>query len=325
MFNFFLLSSLLFLPFIKCETLESFGYVDQNDHIVKIINETRLVNGSICWGKFSNNINTTGWAQLEIHTNKTINDSIQAYAAGYLEGKLTSSLINLHWINMASDYCNGSEKYCQNLKQFLEINLNFINNEIEQKRSKEPYWHQVGLILEQLAGLEDGYKGVQWKGPRRNIDVMGLLILSASNDIEDLESVLKKTGNLKRVLGSGSCPALIKLLPNNTDLYVAHDTWSVYNSMLRINKLYDFNFHFSPDENSFELLIPGRKMSFSSYPGIIASNDDFYIMSSGLVTLETTIENDNMELYINVKPDKIVFEWIRALVSVFLYPLVKAP
>ena len=259
MFNFFILSSLLFLPFIKCETLESFGYVDQNDHIVKIINETRLVNGSICWGKFSNNINTTGWAQLEIHTNKTINDSIQAYAAGYLEGKLTSNLINLHWINMASDYCNGSEEYCENLKQFLEINLNFINNEIEQKRSKEPYWHQVGLILEQLAGLEDGYNGVQWKGPRRNIDVMGLLILNLSGDLKDLEPVLKKRVNLMDVLGSGSCSALIKLLPNNTDLYVAHDTWSVYNSMLRINKLYDFNFHFSPDEHSVESLIPGKK------------------------------------------------------------------
>ena len=38
-------------------------------------------------------------------------------------------------------------------------------------------------------------------------------------------------------------------------------------------------------------------------------------MSSGLVTLETTIKNDNLELYKNIKNDKIVLEWIKALVS----------
>ena len=210
---------LLFLPFIKCFT---FGYVNQNDYKVKIINESESLNESICWGKFSNKINTTGWAQLEIHTNKSLNDSIQAYASGYLEGKLTADLINLHWINMASDYCNQTEEYCQNLKQFLESNLQFINNQIEQKRSKEPYWHQVGLILEQLAGLEDGYKG-EWKGPRRDVDVMGLMLINMFGDLEDLEYVLNKIVNVSRVTGSGHCSVLIKLLPNNTDLYVAQD------------------------------------------------------------------------------------------------------
>ena len=38
-------------------------------------------------------------------------------------------------------------------------------------------------------------------------------------------------------------------------------------------------------------------------------------MSYGLVTLGTTTENDNLELYKNIKPDKIVLEWIRVLVS----------
>ena len=78
------------------------------------------------------------------------------------------------------------------MKEFRESNLNFVNNEIEQKRLKEPYWYQVGLILEQLAGLEDGYNGVQWKGPRRNIDVIGLLILNLHGDLINLEPVLKK-------------------------------------------------------------------------------------------------------------------------------------
>ena len=32
-------------------------------------------------------------------------------------------------------------------------------------------------------------------------------------------------------------------------------------------------------------IIPGRKASFSSYPGLMTSGDDFYMLSSGMVSL----------------------------------------
>ena len=57
-----------------------------------------------------------------------------------------------------------------------------------------------------------------------------------------LETALKRPDRV-RTKGSGSCSALIKLLPNNADLYVAHDTWSEFQSMLRIIKKYEFPFH----------------------------------------------------------------------------------
>ena len=31
-------------------------------------------------------------------------------------------------------------------------------------------------------------------------------------------------------------------------------------------------------------VIPGRKQSFSSYPGTMTSGDDFYMLSSGMVS-----------------------------------------
>lgn len=43
-------------------------------------------------------------------------------------------------------------------------------------------------------------------------------------------------------------------------------------------------------------------MSFSSFPGGIQSGDDFYLISSGLVTMETTNENYNESLWSDVKP-----------------------
>jgi len=43
-------------------------------------------------------------------------------------------------------------------------------------------------------------------------------------------------------------------------------------------------------------------MSFSSFPGGIQSGDDFYLISSGLTTMETTNNNYNDSLWSNVKP-----------------------
>jgi len=69
--------------------------------------------------------------------------------------------------------------------------------------------------------------------------------------------------------------------------------------MLRIQKRYSLRLRRSKTSNK---LIAGFDMSFSSYPGIIQSGDDFYLISSGLTTLETTIQNYNDSLWSNVKP-----------------------
>nr|XP_002119470.4 LOW QUALITY PROTEIN: putative phospholipase B-like 2 [Ciona intestinalis] len=61
-------------------------------------------------------------------------------------------------------------------------------------------------------------------------------------------------------------------------------------------------------------LIPGHTSSFSSNPGSIFSGDDFYILSSGLTTIETTIGNNNPLLWNNVTPQSVL-EWMRNLVA----------
>ncbi len=62
--------------------------------------------------------------------------------------------------------------------------------------------------------------------------------------------------------------------------------------------------------------IPGRVSSFSSYPGVIYSGDDFNVISStGLVVIETTIGNGNKALWKEVKPTGQVLEGVRATVA----------
>ena len=99
-------------------------------------------------------------------------------------------------------------------------------------------------------------------------------MLQIGGDIEDLSSALKKPG-FTRMPGNGHCSALVKLLPENGDLYVAQDTWSGFEAMLRILKKYDFNFSKHP----------ANSMTFSSYPGVLMSGDDFYVMNNGMVNV----------------------------------------
>ena len=69
-------------------------------------------------------------------------------------------------------------------------------------------------------------------------------MLQINGDLEDLEAALQPSyENLPEWVGASHCSALVKLLPGNEDIYVAQDTWTTYQSMLRILKKYDFKFH----------------------------------------------------------------------------------
>jgi len=56
------------------------------------------------------------------------------------------------------------------------------------------------------------------------------------------------------------------------DIYAGHDSWFYYNMMLRIFKRYEFNYN-NP-------LLKAKKVAFSSYPGMLSSLDDFYMMDN---------------------------------------------
>uniref|UniRef100_H2YHB7 Phospholipase B-like n=1 Tax=Ciona savignyi TaxID=51511 RepID=H2YHB7_CIOSA len=255
------------------------------------------------------------WSQLSVRTNPKYPDLMQAYAAGYIEGIGTKSLIADNWFNTVEgmwDMCTGKTKFCANLKKFLEANLAYMMRMIKDNNDSQ-YWKQIELNLMQLQGMEDAYYGkVMNLTSNLHLKPFGLTLLNINGDIETLEDVLDDTDHINHdsdhMIGSGSCSALIKLL-GNSELLAAHSTWSGYNTMLRIIKKYELNYRDIKGE-----LIPGHTSSFSSYPGQIFSGDDFYILSSGLTTIETTISNSNQKLWKYVKSDTVL-EWLRNLAA----------
>ncbi|XP_054714812.1 putative phospholipase B-like 2 [Uloborus diversus] len=269
-----------------------------------------IVDKAVAYASFKDEIFVNGWSFLEVNSNGKYADSLQSYAAGVVEGYLTSSLLTKHWSNIAADYCDAELDYCERLKDFLQENLDFINSNIENRRQHDIYWHQIALTLEQLHGLEDGIRN-QTSKPSTDVNVMGLMFLNIMGDLEDLEVVLNKSA--QKVFGYGSCSGLVKVLPGNKDIYFAQDTWSPFNTMLRILKKYSFKFHTSMQEGA--PIIPGHTVTFSSQPGVIYSGDDFYLISSGLAAIETTIGNGNSSLWKFVTPKGTILDYQRNIVA----------
>jgi len=86
----------------------------------------------------------------------------------------------------------------------------------------------------------------------------------------------------RRLARDGHCSAMVKVMPSNMDLVVGHTTWNDYSKMTRIFKYYGFKLPNSGANSGVQ--------GFSSYPGCIASTDDFYLLDSGMAVVDTSLE-----------------------------------
>jgi hypothetical protein len=109
------------------------------------------------------------------------------------------------------------------------------------------------------------------------------------------------------------CSALIKLLPNNSDVVFGHNTWDDYqNAFPRIFKTYEYPV--------MKKSLPAglHRIDFSSSPGLLASIDDFYIVKSSnganMAVMETSIDLYNRTYLSYVKHESIL-AWVRVMTA----------
>ncbi|KAG6442054.1 hypothetical protein O3G_MSEX002134 [Manduca sexta] len=217
----------------------------------------------------------------------------------------------MHWQNVLKGYCYNKTDVCGLIDDFINTNQQYTASMIE-KNPNDPYWYQVKLYYIQLEGLAAGYNAAT-KPMYEWLTIRDIIWLNMLGDLDELAFALSMPKETPEGFLFGEhCTGLVKLLPGLKDLYTSQVTWNSYQSMLRIQKMYVMNFKLQPDSAE---LIPGRKMSLSSYPGFIQSTDDFYITSSGLVAAETTIGNSNRTLFENVKPVGQILEYARAMIA----------
>nr|CAD7266765.1 unnamed protein product [Timema shepardi] len=261
------------------------------------------------------------WAVLEVESHEDYPDWVQAYSAGLLEGSLSWQLIHWHWVNTVRDYCLGKEHLCKDVRRFIRENLDWVRARAKKHMHRDHYWHQVELFFIQLDGLEIGWRqGV--KRSRQEIDIPheDFLWMNAVTDVADLERKLNgshKDPNPRMSATAMFSSAFVRLLPETKQLFVAHNTGASYEGMLRLMKRYELNYlnyHLLPTRDWN--LIQGRDVVFSSYPGVVYSQDDFYVVSGDpstspgsvhkLVVTGTALDNHNKALWDAVDVEQVL-------------------
>mgnify|MGYP001200651857 FL=1 len=111
--------------------------------------------------------------------------------------------------------------------------------------------------------------------------------------------------NWDRLVRHGRCSSLIKVLPDYSDVFVAHATWADYSELLRIWKTYTF-----PLQE-----VAATTISFSSYAGMISSTDDWYITDQQLLVTETTTQVEDESILRDIDPRTQVVSWVRTMVA----------
>lgn len=296
---------------------------------------------TLAWASFTDTLNQTGWSQLEIHGLRNSNDSMQSYAAGALEGALTWSRSYDFIINAVVE---AGQTFPKDLSAWINTNTAYGRAQAAAKGKTDSFWYQTGLLFDQLSGLYDGFSSAAPKN--KQLPFLPFYAATMVGDLFDLDvmfpdGIAEHSPLFRRLTRPGGganshshqklrprgmthCSASVSLeVPagstcaqanaNPTDIFMAHTTWAGYETMSRIFKLYDLPVQATGAAGS--ALVPGTRVSFSSYPATLYSSDDIYATNAGLLVTETTLNNYNESLYALYSPPQSVLCWARVMVA----------
>lgn len=307
--------------------------------------------GADAFGYFYLNLNQSGWNYLDasMYTEISSVDAHLQYAKslGYLEGYVTCDTIHTFYPNFYSAIFGTSEPGAQTL-QFIQDNYAWMQAMVSQYAAVDDYWYTISTVLQQVNGLYEGYKaGCGGKyipspdatNPWATLDAPTLthfLLMNAWGDLYQITMKYREVGNplrlakLNRGRGAGGlakesdlvtlaeqlkaferCSAIIKVLPDHSDVVFGHATWDSYESLgPRILK------HYSMPLVRNGFAETHYDVYFSSSPALLSSVDDFFTVSgySQLAVIETTNNLYNLKLLDIVTP-KSVLSWTRAITS----------
>ena len=281
---------------------------------------TSIDKEAVASATYINSYTTKGWDFLTISSydkpDNKYEDSIKSYAMGYLEGILNKDRIFSVYRNlMYFTFYDNDNKLPDNLIQYLTKNLEYMKSKSLKYKDTDPYWEHVYYIYQQMLGLFDGYNSVAEN--EKKIGFIYFQMVVANADIEDAVYYNNATRrpNFKNMTVEEiriytalhtHCSSLVKVANDLSDIWMGHNTWTTYGSMIRTFKEYRF---VSNKQNE-----KSKVVVFSSYPGSLSSIDDFYYLDSKLVVMETTNSNFNDTLYDLLKPETLL-TWVRVMLA----------
>lgn len=277
----------------------------------------------VAWANYTDQtMHPSGFGQITVTTNPKYNDTAQMFAAGYVEGALTQERVWQHANNLldymrASLNLNDTAPLPPVFEKFYADNSDWVRANVASNSSA--LWTQVGFVISQLDGLLEGYNAAA--PAAQHITPFHLHAVNAIGDFLTLGSALMPGGPMEPEWGSmtdeemkaalslrGHCSALVSVTGNFSTLFNAQVAWFTYSSMLRISKHYDFSALHATSAH-------GRRTTFSSYPGVLSSLDDFYMNTeSQLGMVQTTNGVMDHSLLKQIKPQSLL-AWQRVRVA----------
>ena len=275
---------------------------------------------AIASATYINSYESKGWDFLTISTydksDNRYDDDIKSYAMGYLEGILNKDRIFSIYRNlMHFSFYEDNLELPNNLIEYLTRNLDYMKTKSKKYKDTDPYWEHVYYIYKQMMGLFDGYNSVAEK--EKQLGLIDFQMVVANADIEDavFYNNIARRPNFKNMTLEEirtytalhtHCSSLVKVANDLSDIWIGHNTWTTYGTMIRTFKEYRF---VSNKKNE-----KSKVVAFSSYPGSLSSIDDFYYLDSKLVVMETTNSNFNDTLYDLLKPETLL-TWVRVMLA----------
>lgn len=221
----------------------------------------------------------SGFGQLSISTNSVYNDTVQMYAAGYLEGVFTQPRIFQQNANVdtwiSGQFSNGTIPPA--IQQFYATQDAWARAQVVSN-AESIFWRGISAILAQFDGLVAGYASVA--PAAQALSVFQFQTLNSVGDLIDLIPAVVGDSDpvvsanydwhgmnmstfARRLRETTHCSALVKTDGAFSDLWFSHVAWFAFSTTIRIFKHYNFALEG----------VPGNQMSFSSYPGYLSSRE----------------------------------------------------
>lgn len=272
---------------------------------------------ALAWGAYADEVSEDGWGKLYVHAAEG-SGSESGFAMGFLEGWLTSERISQHFLSWYDHQLGPgtpeSAPPAAAVAKFVQDQAAWARAQVANATAGDPYWTAADEVLRQADGILAGQNAAA-PASARKLSELDALIMQAAGDLYDIVPAVDPSSQprwdapaparefVARWHKSVSCSAIVRVAPNSSDIFAGHTTWTSYQNMLRVYKHYEFG--------------SGRRMSFSSKPGLVYSKDDFHTLpmrDQQLVVIETTNGVLNDDLYKQVT-SKALLTWQRVAMA----------
>ena len=306
---------------------------------------------AVAWGEYAPaSVSPSGTGTQHVATSGAASDADQMTAAGMVEGYLTAREIADYYQNTWTYFTSptglnaslGSADDPSTPLGWLATQDAWARARASSARARrDTRWTVIGLLLAQLDGLVDGYAAAVAESEAAAAEGHAahpklpplsshqLRFLNANGDLYDVIEHCRRYGGGKvgetqsalpqllasrptytRLATAGRCSAVVAVAPDLSDIFVGHSVWDSFSQATKVFK------HVSTALATVGVPLTAQRVSYSSFPGELSSDDDLYL-TPRLIIASTSLHIVNPDIY-RTLPPTVLLSWQRVRAATLL-------